>query len=79
MAKLETMIEERRSALTDHEAGTRRLNADEHEKFTRQVENFERKLQRMKEMNSDEHHKARMEEMATLREQSRKIQLERGD
>ena len=56
MAKLEEMIQDRKSALEDHEAGTRRLNEDDHARFTRQVTNFERKLERMKEMNSDEHH-----------------------
>ena len=53
MAKLEQMIEERRQALEAHKSGRRRLDDEEHERTARQFKNFQRKLQQMRESNTD--------------------------
>lgn len=53
MAKLETMIEDRRAKVEDHESGRRLLSDEEYERATRQFSNFKRKLQQMQESNND--------------------------
>lgn len=54
MARLEEMIEERRRMTEDHESGRRKLSDEEYDRASRQVHNFQRKLDQMKQRNSDE-------------------------
>jgi hypothetical protein len=53
MEKIQEMIHERVAMLESHESGNRRLNDEEHARATRQVVNFQRKLDSMKASNTD--------------------------
>jgi hypothetical protein len=53
MKNLQEMIRERHRMLNAHENGGRRLNGEEHERASRQVVNFQRKLEAMKASNTD--------------------------
>ena len=48
MARLEEMIQERRRMTEDHESGRRKLSDEEYDRASRQVRNFQRKLDQMK-------------------------------
>jgi hypothetical protein len=52
MAKLREMIEDRRRLVEDHESGDRRLGQEDFDKTTRQLRNFQRKLDRLEETNN---------------------------
>jgi regulator of replication initiation timing len=53
MTRLEEMVEERRRMTEEHESGRRRLSDEEYEKASRQVRNFQRKLDQMKKRSND--------------------------
>ena len=53
MENIQKMIHERGRMLKDHENGDRRLNDEEHARASRQVVNFQRKLDAMKASNTD--------------------------
>lgn len=53
MARLEEMLEERRRLAEGHESGRRRLSDEEYAKASRQVRNFQRKLEQMKTRSDD--------------------------
>ena len=53
MAKLEEMIEERRRMVADHESGHRKLSDDEYMRANKQFGNFQRKLEQMRNRNTD--------------------------
>jgi hypothetical protein len=53
MAKIEEMIEDRKNKVADHESGRRRLSGEEYEKAARQVRNFAKKLEQMKNKNDN--------------------------
>jgi hypothetical protein len=48
MERLEEMIEERRQRVDDHKSGRRRLSDEEFDLASRQIQNFQRKLESMK-------------------------------
>jgi hypothetical protein len=48
--KLEEMLVHRRTLMADHRAGRNLLSGEEHERVTRQLINFERKLNQLKNM-----------------------------
>mmetsp|Transcript_17916 Transcript_17916/g.33334 ORF Transcript_17916/g.33334 Transcript_17916/m.33334 type:complete len:139 (-) Transcript_17916:17-433(-) len=52
--KMAEMIEERKSKLADHSAGRKLLNDEEHERFSRQIVNFGRKLEQLNSMTDAE-------------------------
>jgi hypothetical protein len=56
-------LEERRQSLSEHESGRSLLNDEEHNRFQRQVINFERKLKQMKESTHNDRTKLKLEEM----------------
>uniref|UniRef100_A0A7S1ZMD2 Uncharacterized protein n=1 Tax=Trieres chinensis TaxID=1514140 RepID=A0A7S1ZMD2_TRICV len=53
-SKLAEMIEERKVKLADHKAGRSLLVDEEHERFSRQVVNFGRKLEQLNSMSEAE-------------------------
>mmetsp|Transcript_16308 Transcript_16308/g.26535 ORF Transcript_16308/g.26535 Transcript_16308/m.26535 type:complete len:131 (-) Transcript_16308:105-497(-) len=75
MEKLRSMIQERRQLVADHESGHRRLSGEEFDKATRQLRNFQRKLESMEQTNTREHHLERIEEMRSLHDENREDYL----
>ena len=73
MVKIEEMIEERRQMVADHESGRRLLSDEEFEKAARQVRNFSKKLEQMKNRNEDEHHMERLEDLKSLHSAERMV------
>ena len=53
-SKLAEMVEERKVKLADHKAGRKLLQDEEHERFSRQVVNFGRKLDQLHSMSESE-------------------------
>lgn len=53
MSRLEEMIEERRRMTEDHESGRRLLSDEEYDRASRQLRNFQRKLDQMKKRTED--------------------------
>mmetsp|Transcript_31381 Transcript_31381/g.90454 ORF Transcript_31381/g.90454 Transcript_31381/m.90454 type:complete len:121 (+) Transcript_31381:89-451(+) len=70
MAKLAEMIEERRQMTEDHESGRRRLSDEEYDRASRQLVNFQRKLDSLKQR-TDEDHMERFEELKSLHKMNR--------
>jgi len=54
MEKLEEMLNHRRALMEDHQAGRKLLSGEEHERVTRQLGNFERKLHQLKSISEEE-------------------------
>uniref|UniRef100_A0A7S2HUZ0 Uncharacterized protein n=1 Tax=Helicotheca tamesis TaxID=374047 RepID=A0A7S2HUZ0_9STRA len=52
--KTRNLLEQRKTQLAEHHAGRKLLSNDDHEKFTRQVKNFERKLNQPEPARSEE-------------------------
>jgi succinate dehydrogenase flavin-adding protein (antitoxin of CptAB toxin-antitoxin module) len=52
--KLEELLEQRQKQLNDHESGHRKLSSEEHARVLRQTNNFERKLNQLKNIEPDE-------------------------
>ena len=52
MAKLKSLIEERRKVIEDHDSGRRLLREEEYNHASKQFNNFNRKLEQMKELNT---------------------------
>jgi hypothetical protein len=59
--KIEEMLSHRRTLMADHRAGRNLLSGEEHERVSRQLINFERKLTQLKSMTEEE--KAEMYDM----------------
>jgi hypothetical protein len=51
MEKLRELIDRRRQLVANHESGTRRLTSDEYDTATRQLQNYQRKLEHMEQTN----------------------------
>jgi negative regulator of replication initiation len=52
--KLEEMLVQRRQLMDDHNTGRSLLSGEDHERVTRQLYNFERKLNQLKSMSEEE-------------------------
>lgn len=52
--KLAELLKERREQMDHHESGHRKLSAEDHARVTRQITNFGRKLEQLKNMDEDD-------------------------
>lgn len=53
-AKLSELLQERKEQLKAHEGGHRKLSQEDHERVTRQIKNFGRKLEQLQNLDHDE-------------------------
>mmetsp|Transcript_17781 Transcript_17781/g.21316 ORF Transcript_17781/g.21316 Transcript_17781/m.21316 type:complete len:134 (+) Transcript_17781:39-440(+) len=68
MAKLAEMLEERKSQLEEHVSGRKLMNTEDHARVSRQVKNFQMKLDQFHAMTQDDKNQLMREELEAMRD-----------
>mmetsp|Transcript_14314 Transcript_14314/g.19952 ORF Transcript_14314/g.19952 Transcript_14314/m.19952 type:complete len:134 (-) Transcript_14314:194-595(-) len=68
MSKLAEMLEDRKSQLEEHVSGRKLMNSEDHARVTRQVKNFQMKLDQFHAMTQDDKNQLLREELEAMRD-----------